>query len=192
MKYTRSFRIWHWVNALVIFALMGTVFLRETFLSYKTNAPILLNKLTEFGVTITQDQAQALAKVLRNEMWQWHIYLGYALVALILYRIFLVFKDDSKKEGFFQLPFPKKMVKLLHYLFYIATLAISVSGFALYFHDTLNIDEVKLEDIKEAHEMLFNFIGAFVALHVVGVVVAENRDEEGIISTMVHGQKVDS
>jgi cytochrome b561 len=186
--YSIKFRVWHWLNALIISALILTVWLRESFLSYKTNAPLLLSKLSEMGVTITQEQSVTLAKALRAELWQWHIYLGYALIAMILFRVFLVFKDNSEKVSFMKKSLHKKVVTLSYLLFFVALFAISASGMVLTFHDTLSIDEEKLHDIKEVHESLYFFIMAFVGLHLLGLIVAENRGENGIISTMFHGK----
>ena len=188
--YSIKFRLWHWLNALVIFALVVTVWLRESFLSYKTNAPLLLSKLSEMGVSITQEQSVTLAKTLRTELWQFHIYLGYALIALILFRIYLVFKDSSEKVSFMKKSFHKKVVTLSYILFFVVLFAISASGIVLTFHDTFGIDEEKLHDIKEVHEAFYIFIMAFVGLHLAGLTVAENRGENGIISTMFHGKVI--
>ena len=189
--YSIKFRLWHWLNALVISALIITVWLRESFLSYKTNAPLLLSKLSEMGVTITQEQSVTLAKALRADLWQFHIYLGYALIALILFRVYLIFKDNSEKVGFMKKSFHKKVVSLSYLLFFVVLFAISASGIALTFHETFGIDEEKLHDIKEAHEAFYIFIMAFVGLHLVGLIAAENRGENGIISTMFHGKVKD-
>ncbi|MDO8260706.1 MAG: cytochrome b/b6 domain-containing protein, partial [Candidatus Magasanikbacteria bacterium] len=91
MKYTLKFRIWHWLNAIVILGLLGTVFLRKTFLSYKANAEILMSKLSAMGTDIAVEDAKILAKAIRAGMWEWHIILGYALAFLVIYRIFLFF-----------------------------------------------------------------------------------------------------
>ncbi len=45
MKFSLKFRLWHWLNTLVIFGLLGTVFLRKTFLSWRDNSEILMSKL---------------------------------------------------------------------------------------------------------------------------------------------------
>jgi cytochrome b561 len=186
--YSIKFRVWHWLNALIISALVLTVWLRESFLSYKTNAPLLLSRLSEMGVTITQEQSVTLAKALRAELWQVHIYLGYALIAMILFRGFLIFKDNSEKVSFMKKSFHKKVVTLSYLLFFVALFVISASGIALTFHETFAIDEEKLHDIKEVHETLYLLIVGFIGLHIAGLVMAENRGEAGIISTMVHGK----
>ena len=189
MKYSLKFRIWHWLNAAVILGLLGTVFLRKTFLSWRTNSEILMSKLAEFDIIISTEQAKILAKSIRAGMWEWHIILGYALAFLILYRVYLFFKDDSKKELFWSLSLHKKGVKSLYYLVYATMFFMSASGFVIYFYQDLGLSKAIAHDIKDIHELVFNILMVFVPLHIAGVVIAENRDEKGIISSMVNGKE---
>jgi len=56
-KWRLDFRVWHWIHAMVILGLLGTVFLRKTFLSWRTNSELLIQKLSEINVDITVEQA---------------------------------------------------------------------------------------------------------------------------------------
>lgn len=188
MKYTLKFRIWHWLNAIVILGLLGTVFLRKTFLSYKANAEILMTKLSDMGTDITIEDAQILAKAIRNVMWEWHIILGYALAFLVLYRICLFFTDKSIKEKFGSLTLHKKAVKISYYVVYAALIFMAASGLVIHFYEALNMSKEFAHDIKELHELVYNVILIFVPLHIAGVVVADAKDEHGLISTMVNGK----
>lgn len=192
MKYTLGFRIWHWLHAAVILGLLGTVFLRKTFLSYKTNAEILMAKLADMGTDITIEDAKILAKTIRDNMWEWHIILGYALVALVIYRIVLFFLDKSKRESFSSLSLHKKGVKSLYYLLYTTVLFMSISGFIIYFYQDLGLAKEVAKQIKELHEAAFNIIMIFVLLHVAGVIIADATQENGLISTMINGKEVDN
>jgi len=188
MKYSLQFRVWHWVNAFVILGLLGTVFLRKTFLSWRTNSEILLQKLSEMSIDITAEQAKILAKAVRAGMWEWHIILGYLLAALILYRLFLFLRDSSERVAFSELSNHKKGVRLLYFIFYAVVLFMSISGLVIHFYEALNITKEKAHDIKEVHEALYNFFLVFVPMHIAGVVIAESKDERGLISSMVHGK----
>jgi len=75
-KWRLDFRIWHWVNATVVLGLLGTVFLRKTFLSWRTNSELLTQKLSEINLEVTEVQAKVLAKDIRAPMREWHIILG--------------------------------------------------------------------------------------------------------------------
>ena len=189
MKYTIKFRIWHWLNAIVVSGLLGTVFLRKTFLSWRTNSEILMTKLSEMQVTITAEQAKILAKAVRAVMWEWHIILGYALAFLIIYRIVLFFNDSSQRESFESLNLHKKAVKISYYVFYATLLFMATSGLTIHFHQELNISKDFAESIKEIHEFVFNAIMIFAPLHIAGVIVAELKDENGLVSTMINGKK---
>ena len=190
MRYTPQFRIWHWFNAFVVLGLLGTVFLRKTFLSWRTNSEILLNKLAEIDIIITQDQSAMLAKSIREGMWEWHIYLGFALITLIIYRVYLHYKDDSKKENFSELNLHKKGVHILYYILYIVLFFMAVSGLVIHFYDFLGLNKEIAHNLKEVHELTYNFILFFVPIHILGVIIADNTSEKGLISTMINGKEV--
>jgi len=189
MKYTLAFRIWHWFNAFVVTGLVATVLLRETFLSWRTNAQIIIDKFATFNIEVTQEQAKIVAKAIRAGMWEWHIILGYALAFAILYRIVLFFVDTSVKQPWSALDRHKKIVKVSYAVLYGVLLFMSISGFVLYFHELLGITSEKAHEIKEVHEVLYNYIALFIPIHIVGVLLAENKDEPGLISSMIHGSK---
>jgi len=189
MKYSMKFRIWHWLNAIVVVLLLATVFLRKTFLSWRTNSEIIVNQLSSIGVDITSVQAKVIAKAIRSGMWEWHIILGYMLMFLIVYRIYLFYKDDSKIDTFSSLNMHKKMVRISYFIFYGVILFMSISGFSIYFHTAIGLSDEFAHDIKEIHEAVYPVIYIFVLLHISGVVIAENRDEKGIVSSMINGEK---
>ena len=189
MKYTLNFRIWHWLNAVVVLGLLGTVFLRKTFLSWRTNSEILITQLSEMGIEITVAQAKVLAKAIRAGMWEWHIILGYALAFLIAYRLYIFFTDKSESDSFSSLSLHKKAVKISYYVVYATLLFMSVSGLMIHFYELLNISKDFAHDIKDIHELVFNVLMIWVPLHIAGVVVADVKDENGLISTMINGKK---
>lgn len=188
MKYSFGFRLWHWLNALVVLGILGTVFLRKTFLSWRDNSEILMSKLTEMGVAVTAEQTKILAKAIRDGMWEWHIILGYALAFLVLYRVYLYFTDKSEKESFSSLSLHKKGVKSLYYIFYATLFFMSISGLVIHFYQELQITKEIANEIKEIHEAVYNFILFFVPIHIAGVVIADNKDEKGLVSTMINGK----
>ena len=188
-KWRFDFRIWHWVNAAVVLGLLGTVFLRKTFLSWRTNSELLTQKLADINLEVTEAQAKVLAKAIRAPMWEWHILLGYALAALLLWRVALFFTTSGKQSflHFKQATLHKKVVKLGYVGIYAVLLFMAVTGLSIHFHEALGISKDLAGNIKDIHELVFNAILIFVPLHIIGVVIAENRDEKNIISDMVHG-----
>ena len=89
-------RLWHWLDAGVVFALLGTVLLRNTLISPRDNATLIREKIEGAGAAVTADQARAAARALNDNLWAWHVYLGYALAALALARIVVVIADRGR------------------------------------------------------------------------------------------------
>jgi len=188
-KYSLSFRIWHWLHALVVLGLLGTVLLRKTFLSWRANSEILVTKLSTMDIDVSTEQAKLLAKAVRAPMWEWHILFGYALAALLLVRIVLFF-TRSGRQNFIDISsssLHKKMVKIGYIGIYVVLAFMAVSGLLLSFSESIGLVKETVHTIKEAHELVFNAVWIFVVLHIAGVVVADNTNEKGITSDMING-----
>ncbi|NWF67038.1 MAG: cytochrome b/b6 domain-containing protein [Campylobacterales bacterium] len=165
-----SIRIWHWFNFLLIAGLLLTVLLRKTFLSYKTNGLLIQNKLMELNMTISIDDAKNIAKAIRTPMWDWHYYLGFALALFFIYRIFIGFKNLKIDKSF------DGIRHATYALFYILLGFMVISGVTLYF--------VKVEFLKELHEISMFFFVAFIPIHIIGVIVHE-RKYGNVLSKMI-------
>jgi Ni/Fe-hydrogenase 1 B-type cytochrome subunit len=191
IKWSLSFRIWHWLHALVVLGLLGTVFLRKTFLSWRANSEILAAKLSTMDIEVSSEQAKTLAKAVRAPMWEWHIFLGYALAALLLIRIALFF-TRSGRQNFINISassLHKKMVKISYIGIYAILAFMALSGLLMTFSDELGLVKETVHSIKEVHEFVFNAVWIFVLLHIAGVVTADTTNEKGIISDMINGGK---
>lgn len=188
-KWSASFRLWHWLHALVVLGLLGTVLLRKTFLSWRANSEILATKLSSMDIEVSAEQAKLLAKAVRAPMWEWHIILGYALAALLLFRVALFFTQSGKQNlvDIKSSTLHKKMVKVGYIGIYAILGFMAVSGLGIHFYEELGLIKETAHDIKEVHELVFNAVWVFVAMHIAGVVIAESRDEKGIISDMING-----
>ncbi len=192
MKWSVSFRLWHWLYAAVILGLLGTVFLRKTFLSWRANSEILMQKLASFQIDITAEQAKVLAKAIRAPMWEWHILLGYALALLVLWRIALFFTQSGKRNysALREENLHKKTVKVGYLVLYVVIAFMAASGLVIHFYEPLGLAKTTAHDIKELHELAYNFILIFVPLHIAGVVIADATEERGIVSDMINGGRV--
>jgi len=192
-KWRLDFRIWHWVHAFVVLALLSTVFLRKTFLSWRSNSEILASKLLSMDVNVSSEQAKILAKAVRAPMWEWHILFGYALALLLLIRVILFFTKSGKQNyiNINTFSLHKKLVKFGYIGIYTVLAFMSISGLILVFYKDLGLLKETAHNIKEVHEAVFNLVWVFVLLHIGGLVVAEQGDDKGIISDMIHGGKQD-
>ncbi|MDD2357692.1 MAG: cytochrome b/b6 domain-containing protein [Thiovulaceae bacterium] len=189
-KWSGSFRIWHWANAIVVMGLIGTVLLRKGFLSYKENAQIILDKLSAMNVTITLDQAKDIARAIRAPMWEWHILLGYALAFLVVYRIVLFFTQSGRKSfQFKELDLHHKLVSGGYVVIYATLFFMALSGLVIHFYQDLGLLKDTAESIKDLHEDIYQVVLYFVPLHIIGVIAADMGDQKGITSDMINGGK---
>jgi len=191
MKYSLLFRFWHWLNAIVIIGLVATVLLRWTLLAKHTTADLLADKLSLMDIFITHDQAIILVKALRVGLWEWHIILGFTFAALTLLRLYLHFTDSKTRVAFKDLNLHKKIVRILYCALYAVFALMAVSGLGLYFSDDLGLQKDIISSIKNLHESLYYYVAFFIVVHVVGVFVADATEENGLISTMVHGKEIE-
>jgi len=191
-KWSISFRIWHWVHAFVILGLLATVFLRKTFLSWRANSEILSTELSGMSIDVSIEQATILAKAVRAPMWEWHILLGYGLAFLLLVRIALFFTQSGKRNyiDIKASSLHKKMVKVGYIGIYAILAFMAISGLSIHFYEELSLLKETAKSIKEVHELVFNAVWVFVLLHILGVVLADNKDENGLVSDMINGGKV--
>lgn len=189
-KWSLNFRTWHWLHVIVISGLITTVLLRKTFLSWRTNSELIINKLAEINIEITVEQAKVIAKAIRAPMWEWHILLGYALVFLVLWRIALFFTESGKQnyKNLKEESLHKKAVKLGYIGIYSIIAFMALSGMIIHFYQELGLLKETAKSIKEIHELSYSAILIFVPLHVIGIFIAENQDESGIVSSMINGK----
>lgn len=203
-RHTLLFRLWHWANFGVLTGLLLTVLLRKTLLSYRANAVILKDKLAEIGVTVTIDQAKDIAKVLRDNLWAWHVNLGLILAGLVVLRV--VAEIFMRSEGRLVSKLSNgiaawrarrdrpdaeaghySVVKLGYVVFYVCLVMMVGSGLTLTYGEGLGFPESRLELVAEVHETMMYFFLAFIVVHLVGVVRMELTKAPGLVSDMIHG-----
>ncbi len=198
-----SLRLWHWLNALVILGLLATVLIRKTFLSWRTNSALIEEKLKVAGTAITPELAKEIAVSIRNPLWDWHIYLGFALAVFFLCRIVIAVFVEKQIPGqvgiktvlgFKAIPTSLRssaghfaIVKLGYAAFYLVTAVMIISGLVLNFKTELAVAKDQVGRIKEVHELLMWFFVVFVGGHLAGLVASEVNGERGLISDMVNG-----
>ncbi len=202
-KNSRSLRLWHWLNVIVISGSLLTVLLNSTLLKTRKNAVFIKAQLTEAGANITDAQSKSVAHALSDKVWAIHTYFGYVLVGLFAFRLLLeIFQlADQKfirkiKSAYYQYFIIKQnrelvrhelAVKGLYGIFYLLIFVMVATGLVLAFEDDLPKISF-IHSIKEVHGFTMYLILAFIAVHVAGVILAERKpDGKGITSDMING-----
>lgn len=185
-KYSKIYRIIHWAIAITFLLLLITIFLRLTWLNKHNVSNIIQDYLTNNNLTLTQDQSNALAKKIRQPMWDWHIYLGYVLTGLFTIRFLLPAFGKMKIQN----PLEKnttiktKFQKWTYIFFYVCVVISLVTGLII----VLGPKEYK-STMEGFHELGTYYLVAFIALHLGGILIAEFTDQKGIISRIINGSE---
>jgi Ni/Fe-hydrogenase 1 B-type cytochrome subunit len=202
-KYSSSLRLWHWLNAIVISGSLITVLINSTILKSRKSAPTVLEAMQQDSAHITLKQAQTGVHALGDKVWDVHVYFGYCLAALLLFRLIAEFFQlaDQKfirrfKAAWQQFFIIKKQrelarhdlaVKSIYLVFYLLLVIMVVTGLCLAFEDSLAFMKTIGHTIRDVHGFCMYLILAFIVIHVAGVFLAERKDGKGIVSDMING-----
>lgn len=202
-SHPRSLRFWHWVNFLLVTALLLTVLVVKTSLNSKENTVLIKNVLSSKGVNVDDAQAKAVAKSLSKPVWELHTYLGYGLAALLLYRLIvevrlvesqtLQYKIITKRKVLKEMLIPTIgaqhdfWVNIAYLIFYMILMVMVCSGLWL----TLDMDSLKQvkKVVKQVHNISMYFMLAFYVVHILGVLLTELYKRNGLVSAMINGSQ---
>lgn len=184
-NHSRSLSLWHWANLLVMACILITVLLVKTIFSSKSNTPVIQSLLEKKGVQISLETAKAVAKLYSHKLWDWHLYFGYALTALILFRIIIEYfelsedrllnrirkakaslSSDSQKSGG---NLKALIVQIIYLFFYGGVLFMAVSGLFIHFADDYPQLKVVKSTVKDMHNIGMYGILCFIILHLAGL-----------------------
>lgn len=200
-KYSSRLRFWHWANATVITGSLLTVLVNSTVLSGWPTLMFIQDQLKKTGTTLTEQQGRSIVGGLRDKVWEYHIYFGYCLAALLLFRIIAEFFQlaDQKLMPNIKAAYRKfksgkdrliarheLVVKSLYATFYLILIIMAITGLTLAFGDDVPAIK-KLHFIKEIHGFCMYLVLAFIVVHIAGVYLAERKDSKGIVSDMING-----
>jgi len=186
-EYSKVYRIIHWTIAFSFMLLLITIFLRLTWMNKYNMAAIIQEYLSDTDQSLTQDQLIAVAKKIRQPMWNWHIYLGYVLTGLFSIRFllpafgYMKFQNPLRK-GLSAIEKFQKWVYLLFYMFVIVSLT---TGLIIEWGPK----ELK-KPMEEIHVLGIYYLVAFIVIHLAGVFIKEFTNQKGIISRIISGGKV--
>lgn len=183
-NYSKIYRIIHWAIAISFLFLLGTIFLRETWMNKHGMADIIENYLQGTDSNLSRDQVVGLAKQIRAPMWKWHIYFGYVLTGLFGIRFALPLLGSMK----FQNPFVKDLTvkeKFKRWTYLVFYVCVSISLF------TGLMIKLGPKDLKKAmeelHELSMFYLIPYIIIHLGGVLIAEFSNQKGIVSSIISG-----
>jgi len=200
-RYTYQIRLWHWLNAIIIFGLLLTVLINHILFSVDEQTANIKEMLKNTGAIVSTTQARAVAHGMEDKVWDLHIYLGYALATLFLYRICHEVLTKSSTsfvanlQKTWRVYLTKKVkstrhelaIKILYLFFYGLLLVMVLTGLSISFDDELGAAKAYRHGLKEIHGFCMYLILGFILLHLIGVFLGELKDKKGIVSAMISG-----
>jgi len=182
MKYSLMLRLWHWLNALTIFVLVGTALLRKTFFDTDTLIESIAKSTQEYGVNIDYEMAEVIAKAIHRPLWEWHIAFGYLLSFLLIFRVFIFVKEGVSYVD--TVTIYNKLSTVIYTMFYSLTFFMVLSGLVLAQSDQLEASSFIFHDIKNLHDTAAWFFILFVPLHILSVVANSALKKNKSLSRM--------
>jgi len=196
--HSKGLRVWHWLDAIVVISLIVTFFLRDALVSH---GRYLVTRLAADGAAVTFDTARPAIREMVRDLWAWHINLGYALAALLVFRAVVCFIDGHNpflecwgdicrlRRPFDFRAVHSTLVRTGYVAFYVLQLFMVLSGLTLVWGESLGVSKDIRHTVGDVHEAVMWFFLAFSVLHVLGVFIAENTGDPGIVSAMINGGK---
>jgi len=201
-KNSAPLRLWHWISVLIISGSLITVLINSTITNTHQTSSLIKSEIQKAGVTVTNDQARSAAHALSDKVWGVHTYFGYCLAGLLVFRLMLEFFQlaDQKftrklKSAYAQFNATKRnreiarhelAVKIIYCTFYVLLIIQVITGLALAF-EGIAFFKLYRHPIKSLHGFCMYLILAFIAVHLLGVFLAERKNSKGIVSDMING-----
>lgn len=203
-KHSVWLRIWHWSTFIIISGSLITVLFAKTLFSAKDNTVLVQQNLQKSNITVSLDQARSVAHDFSDLIWHWHIYIGYVLAGLLLFRILLEFFQPKQQRfvsllknalKYLRLPGANKKnakhflwVKYLYLVFYFSLFVQACTGlFMVYSDDVPGLKNIR-HTAKEIHNIFMWVIISYIVIHIGGVIIAElGKKHKGVVSDMING-----
>ena len=202
--YSVAMRLWHWVNAALVSGQLLTILFQKVIVNAKQAVPEFQAAITKGGGMLSEQQGRAVAHVISERIWTWHVWLGVALAFFWLFWTVMQALDPAGRRfgarltaaaRRYKLAAPAEyadarhvlLAKLTYAAFYLFITIMVVTGLALIFADDLPWLGGMEHTVKEVHNVTMYLIIGYIILHVVGVVWADIHDDRGLISRMVSG-----
>lgn len=203
--HSRAIRLWHWIFVLFISATIAIVLLASTVFRTGNNISLVQEQLQQKAVTVNSDQARSVAHEFNDKLWNLHKLIGYVLSALLFSRLLIeIFqpreerlRNRLKKALGFRSVIPIEQIENRHFIgvkytyiiFYGLFLLMALTGLVLAFEDVPVLKEIH-RPAKQLHSFLQYPIYGFIVIHLFGVIRADLGHHKGLVSGMIHGEKI--
>lgn len=169
----------HWFFVMSFLGLCGTALSAEFFFSKEAILESFDFSLNHLNIYISPVDQLYIARIARRFAWDYHFYIGVLFSISILFLIFSIPTNT------------KSITLVLSKIIIIGSgIILSITGCLLYLRIYIQISSEVFELLKIIHNNSKWLFIAAVILHIYSVVILENRNYKGIISSMFSKGKV--
>lgn len=203
--YSAPMRLWHWANAALVSGQLLTILFQKVIVNARHAVPEFQQAISKGGGTLTEQQGRAVAHVISEKIWTWHIWIGLTLATFWLFWTVMQALDPAGRRfgarlmaaaRRYKLAAPAErddtrhalLAKLTYAAFYLFITIMVITGLALVFADDVPFLHNIEHTVKEIHNVTMYLIISYIILHVTGVVWADNHGDHGLVSRMVSGE----
>ena len=184
-KFSLLFRIIHWSMAFLIFLILLTLFLRETWLDKHHIADILGSGLSKLNIKLSQRELISLAKQVRAPMWDYHLYAGYGLIGVYVLRLFALSQSQQMPlRRISQAKDWKEKLQFTAYILFYIGLALSLFSGMM----TVYGPESIAHTMEDLHKLSLYYLIPYILIHFAGICLAERGADKGIVSRLLSGK----
>ncbi|WP_151088052.1 cytochrome b/b6 domain-containing protein [Hymenobacter baengnokdamensis] len=202
--YSAPMRLWHWVNAALVSGQLLTILFQKVIVNAKGAVPEFQQAFSKGGGSLTEQQGRAMAHVISERIWHWHIWIGLTLAAFWLFWTVMQALDPAGRRfgarlmaaaRRFKLAAPAEhadarhalFAKLTYAAFYLFITTMVVTGLALTWADDVPWLHRLEHTVSEIHNVTMYLIIGYIVLHIAGVVWSEITEDQGLVSRMISG-----
>ncbi|MDR6943727.1 cytochrome b [Mucilaginibacter pocheonensis] len=188
---------------LVLSGSLLTVVITATVMKTSGVSNLLKEGLAKSGINIKQEVINSTAQRITDSFWFLHLYFGYALTALLMFRLLLecfqmreqklirslkklavIYKSNHQNYQARHL----LIVKIIYMIFYLALIVMVCTGLFIGYGTSLSFYNAVIGPVRAVHSAGFYFMLIFIFTHLCGVYLAEKGRSPGIVSGMIHGK----
>jgi len=202
--YSAPMRLWHWVNAALVSGQLLTILFQKVIVNAKGAVLEFQAAITKGGGVLSQQQGRAVAHVISERIWTWHVWMGLTLAAFWLFWTVMQALDPAGRRfgarlmaaaRRYKLAAPAEhagarhalLAKLTYAAFYLFITLIVVTGLVLTFADDVPLLGSIKHTAEEIHNVTMYLVIGYIVLHVVGVLWSEITEDPGLTSRMISG-----
>lgn len=204
-RYSSYLRFWHWSNTIVLTGSLLTVLVTSSVMETSKVAGLLSESFKKSAYELSTPAIKTAAQAVTDTFWFLHLYFGYVLAGLLVFRLLLEFfqireqkllvslrnsylllKANPRERTYAKHDF---LVRVIYLIFYSGLVIMVFTGLFIGYGTSFSFYNSVIKTVRQIHGYGYYFMLTFIGIHLLGVFLAEKQQSPGIVSGMINGTK---